>query len=58
MPHRPTLPLCLRHVLEQPVDRVVGVAALVDVLRLPLSALCGRMSTNSPSDIQRPRTSW
>ena len=55
----PTLPLWFGHVLEQPLDGVPGVAALVDVCRAcPSAGWYGRMSTNSPSDIHRPRTSW
>ena len=38
MPTIPTRPLLFGDVLQQPVDRVVGVGALVDVLRRPCPA--------------------
>ena len=56
-PH-PDLAVVVRDVLDEPVDGVVRVAAFVDVVRPFLCGMWGRTSTNLPSDIQRPRTSW
>ncbi len=43
-------------VLDQPVDGIIRIARFVDILTL-LIGIEGRTSTNSPSLIQRPRTS-
>ena len=59
MPRHADLAVVIGHVLDEPVDGVVGVARFVDVLRRRF--LVGDVrptSTYSPSDIQRPRTSW
>ena len=46
-----------RNILDQPVDGVVSVSALVDDLRVcPVSHRIGR--ANPPSDLNRPRTLW
>ncbi len=46
------------HVLDQPVDGVVGVGAFVDGLADRARSRGGRSITNWPSDLKRPRMSW
>ena len=58
MPHIPTRPLWLGTCLiSQSIVSNVSVLSSMS-LGLVFCGRCGRMLTNSPSDIQRPRTSW
>ena len=57
MPHTPTRPLLSGTFFTS--QSIVSHASVDSSVSLgPLSGRYGRMSTNSPSDMNRPRTSW
>src|ERR1035437_884678 len=58
MPHIPTRPLlCGRFFTSQSIASYVSVASSTSVLPL-YCHFTGRTSSNFPSDMYRPRTSW
>lgn len=57
MPHMPTRPL-LASTFFTSQSMVSVVSVLSSMSAAPFFGLWGRVSTKSPSLIQRPRTSW